>query len=109
MYLGKANREDSLGSGTLFDNYVIRMDNRVSGRQKQLISTRAEGSFYIHDCHFCNLGKKKIPRNILRIAHFKVRVKYNQTTEKTYTLTNYTKNMKIAVRFLLNGNSTTGS
>lgn len=108
MYLGSANREDSLGNGTLFGDYVVRMDNRKSGRQKQLINTRAEGSFYIHDCHFCNLGKKKIPRNILRIAHFKVRVKYNQTTEKTYTLTNYTKNMKIAVRFLLSGNSTTG-
>lgn len=97
-----------MGNGTLFDDYVIRMDNRISGRQKQIINTQAEGFFYIHDCHFCNLGKTKIPRNLLRIAHFKVAIKYNQTTETTYSLTNYTRNMKTAVRFLLNGNTITG-
>lgn len=106
MYLGgHSNRDLSLRTGTLFDNYVIRMDNKISGRQKQIINTKTEGYFYIHDCHFCNIGGK-VPRNILRIAHFKVRCKYNQTTEHTYTLTQYTRDMKTVVSFLLSKHST---
>ena len=96
MYLGKANRENSLRYGTLFDDFTIRMDNKISGRPKQVIDTKAEGYFYIHDCYYCNYGRN-VPRNLLRIAHFKVRCPYKQKTESTYTLTNYTKDMKINV------------
>lgn len=96
IYLGNASRERALWKGTLFDDFTIRMDNSKSGRQKQVIDTRAEGYFYIHDCYNCNLGKK-VPRNLLRIAHFKKTCPYKQRKEVTYTLTNYTKDMKVIV------------
>ena len=96
MYLGKANRANSMKTGTLFDDFTIRMDNKKSGRPMQVIDTRAEGYFYVHDCYHCNYGRR-VPRNLLRIAHFKVKCPYKQKTEVTYTLTNYTKDMKIIV------------
>ena len=40
MYLGGINREESLSRGTLFDDFTIRMDNRKSGRSKQVFSTK---------------------------------------------------------------------
>ena len=83
-------------TGTLFDDFTIRMDNKKSGMRKQVIDTRAEGYFYVHDCFNCNYGRN-VPRNLLRIAHFKVNCPYKQKTEVTYTLTNYTKDMKIIV------------
>lgn len=92
MYLGNASREDSLRNGTLFDNFIIRMDNKYSGRRKQVIDSRAEGYFYVHDCHNCRFGRN-VPVNLLRIAHFKMNIKYNQETEVTRTLMNYTKDM----------------
>lgn len=99
MYLGTANRESSLRNGTLFDDFTIRMDNKVSGRRKQVIDTRAEGYFYVHDCFHCNFGQN-VPRNLLRIAHFKVRCPYKQKTEKTFTLKKYTQEMKAVVNML---------
>ena len=96
MYLGKANRENSMKISTIFNDFTIRMDNKVSGRPKQVIDTRAEGYFYVHDCYNCNYGLN-VPRNLLRIAHFKVKCPYKQQTEVNYTLTKYTKDMKTIV------------
>ena len=69
------------------------MDNSKSGRRKQVIDTRAEGYFYVHDCYYCQYGLN-VPIYLLRIAHFKKIIKYNQSTEVTHTLMKYTKDMK---------------
>ena len=97
--MGNATRENSLRNGTLFDDYTIRMDNSKSGRRKQVIDTRAEGYFYVHDCHNCRFGKN-VPIHLLRIAHFKKNIRYNQSTNITYTLTKYTKDMKSILAML---------
>ena len=72
------------------------MDNAKSGRRTQVIETRAEGYFYVHDCYNCRFGLN-VPINLLRIAHFKKVIRYNQKTEITHTLMKYTKNMKSVV------------
>ena len=99
MYLGNAIRENSLGNGTLFDDFIIRMDNKYSGRRKQVIDTRAEGYFYVHNCYNC-MYASSVPIYLLRIAHFKKNIRYNQSTEITHTLTKYTKDMKTIVAML---------
>ena len=68
------------------------MDNKLSGRRKQVIDTRAEGYFWVHDCKNCKCGYG-VPINILRIAHFKKNIRYNQSTEITRILMNYTNDM----------------
>ena len=68
------------------------MDNKLSGRRKQVIDTRAEGYFWVHDCKNCEFGFG-VPINLLRIAHFKKNIRYNQSTEITRTLMNYTNDM----------------
>lgn len=68
------------------------MDNKYSGRRKQVIDTRAEGYFYVHDCYYCYFGRN-VPINLLRIAHFKKNIRYNQSTEVTHTLSKYTRDM----------------
>ena len=68
------------------------MDNSRSGRRKQIIDTRAEGYFYVHHCYNCQFGSN-VPINLLRIAHFKKTIRYNQSTEVTHTLSKYTKEM----------------
>ena len=99
MYKGRANREQSLQRGTIFNDFTIRMNNIHSGRMKQVIDTRAEGLFYVHDCYLCSYGNF-VPRNVLRIAHFKARMRYKDSTERTYTLLNYTKDMKFVLSIL---------
>ena len=93
MYLGGRNREESLSRGTLFDDFTIRMDNRKSGRPKQVIQSDGEGVFDIHDCKNCNYTRN-MPVNILRIAHFKRVVIYNQATEITHSLEMYTPELQ---------------
>ena len=99
LYLGKTDREQSLQNGTIFDDFTIRMDNIHSGRQKQVIDTKTEGQFYIHNCYNCKF-KKCVPRNLLRIAHFKTHIRYKDSTETTYALLNYTKDMKFVLSIL---------
>ena len=93
MYLGGRNREESLSRGTLFDDFIIRMDNRKSGRPKQVIRGNGEGLFDIHDCRNCSYSRKT-PINILRIAHFKKVVRYNDTTEVSTSLKVYTPSLQ---------------
>ena len=93
MYLGGINREESLSRGTLFDNFTIRMDNRKSGRPKQVIRGDGEGLFDIHDCKYCSFSKK-VPLNILRIAHFKKIVEYNDRKEESTSLKIYTHSLQ---------------
>lgn len=100
MYIGNSSREDALGNGTLFDKFTVRMDNKKSGRRKQVIDTRNEGFFYVHNCFDCSFGYN-IRRDVLRIAHFKVKCTYHEETEKTYTLKQYTKEMKRIIALLL--------
>lgn len=69
------------------------MDNIHSGRKKQVIDTKADGQFSIHDCFNCKIGRF-VPRNVLRIAHMKGLIRYNDSTEYSYTLTQYTKDMR---------------
>ena len=47
MYVGGSNREESLSRGTLFNDFTIRMDNRKSGRPKQVIQSDREGFLII--------------------------------------------------------------
>ena len=75
------------------------MDNSKSGRRKQVIDTRAEGYFYVHKCYNCMYGNS-VPIHVLRIAHFKKNIRYNQSTEITHTLTKYTEDMKRIVAML---------
>ena len=93
MYLGGRNREESLSRGTLFDDFTIRMDNRHSGRLKQVIQSDGEGIFDLHNCRNCSYSRKT-PTNILRIAHFKRVVTYNQATEITHSLEMYTPELQ---------------
>ena len=93
MYLGGRNREESLSRGTLFDDFTIRMDNRKSGRPKQVIRGDGEGLFDIHDCKYCSFSKK-VPLNILRIAHFKKIVEYNDRKEESTSLKIYTPSLQ---------------
>ena len=93
MYLGGINREESLSRGTLFDDFTIRMDNRKSGRPKQVIRGDGEGLFDIHDCKYCSFSKK-VPLNILRIAHFKKIVEYNDRKEESTSLKIYTHSLQ---------------
>ena len=93
MYLGGINREESLSRGTLFDDFTIRMDNRKSGRPKQVIRGDGEGLFDIHDCKYCSFSKK-VPLNILRIAHFKKIVEYNDRKKESTSLKIYTHSLQ---------------
>ena len=93
MYLGGRNREESLSRGTLFDDFTIRMDNRISGRPKQVIASKGNGEYSIHWCYYCKQSKK-VPLNILRIAHFKRVIKYNDTTEVSTSLKIYTLSLQ---------------
>ena len=93
MYLGGINREESLSRGTLFDDFTIRMDNRISGRPKQVIRGYGKGLFDIHDCKYCSFSKK-VPLNILRIAHFKKTIQLNDTTEVSTSLKIYTHSLQ---------------
>ena len=93
MYLGGINREESLSRGTLFDDFTIRMDNRHSGRLKQVIQSDGEGIFDLHNCRNCSYSRKT-PTNILRIAHFKKVVRYNDTTEVSTSLKIYTPSLQ---------------
>ena len=93
MYLGGINREESFSRGTLFDDFTIRMDNRKSGRPKQVIRGDGEGLFDIHDCKYCSFSKK-VPLNILRIAHFKKIVEYNDRKEESTSLKIYTHSLQ---------------
>ena len=93
MYLGSADREQSLQNGTLFDDFTIRMDNKRTGRRKQVINTKAEGLFIVHSCFNCQFGLN-VPRNLLRIAHFRRKVPFNDTTEISCTLLKYTDDIK---------------
>ena len=93
MYLGGRNREESLSRGTLFDDFTIRMDNRISGRPKQVIRGYGKGLFDIHDCKYCSFSKK-VPLNILRIAHFKSIVEYNNSKEESTSLKIYTPSLQ---------------
>ena len=89
MYVGGSNREESLSRGTLFNDFTIRMDNRKSGRLKQVISTNEDGQYSVHWCYYCR-QLKKMPLNILRIAHFRKVVRCNDTTEVSNGLRIYT-------------------
>ena len=93
MYLGGRNREESLSRGTLFDDFTIRMDNRISGRPKQVIASKGNGQYSVHWCYYCRQFKK-VPLNILRIAHFKRVIKYNDTTEVSTSLKIYTPSLQ---------------
>ena len=93
MYLGGRNREESLSRGTLFDDFTIRMDNRKSGRPKQVIRGYGKGLFDIHDCRNCSYSRKT-PLNILRIAHFKKAIQLNDTTEVSTSLKIYTPSLQ---------------
>lgn len=93
MYLGGRNREESLSRGTLFDDFTIRMDNRKSGRPKQVIQSDGEGLFDIHDCRNCSYTRKT-PLNILRIAHFKSVIKYKDRKEMNTSLKIYTPSLQ---------------
>ena len=93
MYLGGRNREESLSRGTLFDDFIIRMDNRKSGRPKQVIRGNGEGLFDIHDCRNCSYSRKT-PINILRIAHFKKVIKYRNRKEVSTSLKVYTPSLQ---------------
>ena len=93
MYLGGINREESLSRGTLFNDFTIRMDNRKSGRPKQVIRGDGEGLFDIHDCRNCSYTRKT-PINILRIAYLKKIVKYNDRREVSTSLKIYTHSLQ---------------
>ena len=93
MYLGGRNREESLSRGTLFDDFTIRMDNRKSKRPKQVIASKGNGQYGIHWCFYCR-QLKNVPLNILRIAHFKRVIKYNDTTEVSTSLKIYTPSLQ---------------
>ena len=99
MYLSKTDIQQSLQNGTIFDDFTVRMDNKYTKRRKQVIKTSAEGTFYIHECYNCHFGKYA-PRNVLRIAHIRRNVRYNDSTELTYTLQRYTKDMKLILSIL---------
>ena len=93
MYLGGINREESLSRGTLFDDFTIRMDNQKSGRPKQVLTTKGNGQYSVHWCYYCKQSKN-VPLNILRIAHFKKVVRYNDTTEISTNLKIYTPSLQ---------------
>ena len=93
MYLGGINREESLSRGTLFNDFTIRMDNRKSGRPKQVFSTKGQGYYTVHGTFFCN-KLANVPLNILRIAHFKKVVRYNDITEVSTSLKIYTHSLQ---------------
>lgn len=93
MYLGSRDREQSLQNGTLFDDFTIRMNNIRTGRRKQVIDTRAEGLFITHTCLNCKFGNN-VPRNLLRIAHFRKSVPFNDSIELSCTLLKYTNDLK---------------
>ena len=93
MYLGGRNREESLSRGTLFDDFTIRMDNRISGRPKQVIQSDGEGIFDLHNCRNCSYSRKT-QINILRIAHFKKAIQLNDTTEVSTSLKVYTSELQ---------------
>ena len=69
------------------------MDNRISGRPKQVIRGYGKGLFDIHDCKYCSFSKK-VPLNILRIAHFKKTIQLNDTTEVSTSLKIYTSELQ---------------
>ena len=93
MYKGTKNREDSLRKGTLFDDYYIRLDNKKTGRRKQIIETTSEGWYSTHWCYHCYYSKHVSPK-LLRIAHFKSNCAFNAHTEITHTLSMYTKELQ---------------
>ena len=93
MYLGGINREESLSRGTLFDDFTIRMDNRKSGRPKQVFSTKGQGYYTVHGTFFCN-KLANVPLNILRIAHFKKIVEYNDRKKESTSLKIYTHSLQ---------------
>ena len=93
MYLGGRNREESLSRGTLFDDFTIRMDNQKSGRPKQVFASKGNGEYSIHWCYYCKQSKK-VPLNILRIAHFKKTIQLNDTTEVSTSLKVYTSELQ---------------
>ena len=93
MYLGGINREESLSRGTLFDDFTIRMDNQKSGRPKQVIASKGNGEYSIHWCYYCKQSKK-VPLNILRIAHFNTAIQLNDTIEVSTSLKIYTSELQ---------------
>ena len=84
----------------MFEAYNVRMDNKESGRQKQVIHRNAEGWFSVHWCYYCRFSGN-VPPNFLRIAHFKADCTYNQTTEVSNTLKQYSGKMKEYLTILL--------
>ena len=69
------------------------MDNQKSGRPKQVLTTKGNGQYSVHWCYYCKQSKK-VPLNVLRIAHFKRVIKYNDTTEVSTSLKVYTPSLQ---------------
>ena len=69
------------------------MNNRISGRPKQVFSTNGQGYYTVHGTFFCN-RLENVPLNILRIAHFKSIVEYNDSKEESTSLKIYTPSLQ---------------
>ena len=69
------------------------MDNRISGRPKQVFSTNGQGYYTVHGTFFCN-RLENVPLNILRIAYLKKIVKYNDRKKVSTSLKTYTHSLQ---------------
>lgn len=99
MYKGTKHREESLRNGTLFDDSYIRLDNKNTGRRKQIIDTTSEGWYSTHWCYYCYFSRN-VSRSLLRIAHFKSVCPYVANTEITHTLSIYTKELQKYLKYI---------